>query len=343
MMSRHCIQPVLLAAAALAVGGVASAAPPRISHLTGEITLDDRDRDDISTYGQYWCASLENGTPDEVDRATEELLQPFKAVKVESVFRLEYAHVLLPKLEPIIAGMDTHRAINGLLIAGRLGTPKAVDLLLEHASSADEPDLAKRLWAAVAFPLAVEQGVITERDVTKALREFERAASRETEWLVLRKQLQAIASVDSQLSRELQISVIEAAAQQMKKGDRYSQLMQAIPQSLVRLREEYLNLIGKARELEQFGTALAPVISDLCTVAEMHWDSAQEDDEAREAYGQTIQLGETLLTMIDAQVRPHNARPRADLGNAWQGRQKPQFADAHKAWIAILSGPPYKK
>jgi hypothetical protein len=158
---------------------------------------------------------------------------------------------------------------------------------------------------------------------------------------LLRRQFEAISSVKSQTSREVQVKVIKAVTEAMEVRKGPSDLMQATYRALLLIRNEYIDL--PPADQEMMGKSLAPVLCDLCTVAAAHWDNAQKDKNAREAYGGAVHVSENLLKMIDARIRPNQAGPRTELGPAWRNARKEQFANDHDKWRNLLLGPPYYK
>ena len=156
----------------------------------------------------------------EVDEARAKLIEPLRAVRVGKLFRVEYSKAVVPYLEKVILDGSTHAAVNSLQVAALLGTPEALKVILAHASIEDEDDFGIRLWAALAFPIAVEQGVLPQNKINEALRQLEKAASHEAaaaggadaqyQWLVLQRQFEAIASVENSVSRDVQVKVLKA-------------------------------------------------------------------------------------------------------------------------------------
>lgn len=343
-MTRPSTISCALLAAVAAVSSSVHAAPPLIKDLADNSRLDDRDRQDIRNYAEYWCERLAREDPVVVDEARIKLMRPLQVtVQVSDVFRWEYARTTLPRLEQVLGGDSPQGAVGALQVAGLLGTTQALDLMLDHCSVQNEAERGIRLWAAKSFPIAVDRGVLPDNDKNRALRQFGNAAGQETDWLILRRQFEAIASVDNNVSRDVQLNVLRATTRRMASvNGGPSDLMQAMYPALLLVRNEYVVRLEKDDQ-QSMGTALAPILCDLCSVANQHWKNAQNDASARASYGGAIQVSETLLTLIDAQVRPRQVGPRTQLSPAWQRQQKPRFEDDHHKWQAVLQGPPYNK
>ncbi len=332
----------LIGLATVVLATCVHAAPPtRISHLVNEQNLNDRDRRDIREYAEFWSERLSAAEgPAQVDEARAKLVDPLRAVRVGDIFRLEYSRSVVPPLGKAVQDAPPHAAVNALQIVALLGTPGSLEIILAHTSVEDEDRFSVRLWAAKSFPVAVRQKVLHANDVDRALRHLGDAASREQSWLVLRRQFEAIASVDSALSRDLQVKVLKAAMESMEAQQGPSDIMEATYAALMLIRNEYLAL--PPAEKEKVGKSLAPVLCDLCTVAAAHWDSAQEDEAARTSYGGAVLVSENLLKLIDADVRPQQS-PRTELSRAWKDREKGRFDIDHAKWRTLLERPPYNK
>jgi hypothetical protein len=338
MMSRCCILGPL--AAAITTAAATAAPPPRITHLADAATLAQRDRSDIREYAEFWCAELKNQDPMAVDTAREKLADPLvRPVRVSEVFRFAYADAVLPHLTQILDDDSTQAGVIAVQIAAELGTPQALDTITDHASVDDEKDFGIRLWAAKGFPIAVGQKALTPNEIDRAVRLLGDAASKEPNWLVLRRQFEAIASVGGGASRDEQVRVLRATTDRMVNQEGPCDLMQAAYPALKLMLDEYLRL--DPPQQRTFGKDLAPVLMDLVTVANNHWDSAQKDDVARVVYGGAINISENLLRLIDGTVRPSSAGPSTELGPAWHNRQKSRFTDDREKWLAVVSGPPY--
>ncbi len=339
--------------AATLAGAAHAADPARISHLVDKSLLNERERGEIRRYSDFWGQALDSEKPGEVDKARERLGQPLSAVRVGDVFRFEYSKAVVKHLDTVVNDGSPHAATNAMLILSLLGTPSSLEVMLDHASIEDEPDFGIRLTAANGFPIAVSQDALPNMEINKALRDLGEAAASEARaaaaaagddqvsWLVLRRQFEAINSVKSHTSREVQIKVMKAATEAMEAREGPSKLMQATYRALMLIRNEYLRL--PQAEQETVGKSLAPVLCDLCTVAAAHWDNAQQDETARKTYGNAVRMSERLLKMIDSQIRPNQAVPRTELGPAWQDRKKNQFTNDHDTWRTLLLDPPYNK
>ncbi len=343
----------IVATLAAASHDALAAAPARISNLVDKSNLSERDRGDIRQYAEFWGRQLHEATaPLDIDEARGKLGDPLRAVRVGEVFRFEYSNAVVVHLDQTVRDGTPHAAVNAMQLLALLGTPASLEVMLAHSSIEQEPDFGIRLWAAIGFPTAVRQNALPNNEINKALRDLGEAAAREARAAVnvgdedktrhlLRRQFEAISSVKSQTSREVQIKVLKAVTEAMEGRQGPSDLMQVTYRALMLIRNDYLRL--PPADAERVGKLLAPVLCDLCTVAAAHWDNAQNDPIARKSYGGAVHVSENLLKMIDARVRPNQARPRTELGPAWRNREKDLFKLDHDKWRTLLMGPPYNK
>ena len=301
--------------------------------------LSEANRRAIRQYSEYWSAKLTDEDPGMVDKARGKLSDPLKAVQVGDVFRVEYTRAVLPGLTEALASGRPQAAVSAMQVVALLGTPRALEVIVENSSMEDQDDFGIRLWAAKSFPTAVRQGTLPQNEINKALRHFGHAARREESWLILRRQFEAIASVHSAVSRDVQLNILRVTTDRMAKNRDSSDLMAAAYPALKLLRDEYLRL--DAVDQKPFGKELAPVLCDVCSVANEHWEDAQDDSETRQIYGDAIHISETLLFLIDPNQRPGQRSPQTKLGPAWQDRDGERFKADHSLWQAVLRRPPY--
>ena len=207
-----------------------AAAPARISNLVDKRNLSERDSGDIREYAAFWGRQLhEAPAPAGVDEARAKLGDPLRAVRVGEVFRFEYSDAVVVHLDKTVRDGSPHAAVNALQLLALLGTPASLEVIVAHASIEQEPDFGIRLWAAIGFPTAVRQNALPNNEINMALRDFGEAAASEalaavnmgqddkTRWLLLRRQFEAISSIKSRTSREVQVKVIKAVTEAMDK------------------------------------------------------------------------------------------------------------------------------
>lgn len=331
------------------LGVVVSAAlgdPRPIAGLVGQSALTPQQRDQIRTYGEFYCNQLATGDIPAVERAKRQLLDPMRAPMVTGEFRLAYSKVLTPGLAGVIDGDSPHAAVNALQLLGFLGTPTALNVLKDHLDSKDEDCFEIRLWAARAFRMAAEAGRLDADDLNPLLRQLGAACRSETDPPVLRRQFEAIASVDSSIARDVLLSAIGKKLDELQGQAEPSRLMEAIYPALLRLRDQYLNPRLTAADQKVFGKDVAHLLCKVFEVGWAHWDNIQANEQTRTEIGRSyrgaIRLAENFLKTIDRTVRTAEP-PRTQLGAAWENADKSRFKAEHQAWRDVLTGPPYNR
>lgn len=342
MTDRRSIFGALVVALAFLSPATRAAPPPRISHLTDVAVINQRNKDLIAGYAEYWCRQLRDPDPELIEEAQDKLIEPLRAVQVREAFRVEYTRAALPCLGDVVEKGELQSRVNAMQVVAWLGTPRALEVILDHANAENQPDFATRLWAALSFPVAVDQGTLPQNEINQALRKFGKAAKEEKSWLILRRQFEAIAWVESPVSRELQVEILKSTTRRMAANNPGpSDLISATYPALKLIRDEYLQLVDRPDEQKPFGKELAPVLCDVCSVANAHWEQAQENSAAKNEYGGAIHIAENLLRLIDPDQRPGARTPQTQLGPAWKKSDQPRFIADHHKWQAVLSAPPY--
>ena len=331
------------------LGVVVSAAlgdPRPISGLVGQSALTPQQRDQIRTYAEFYCDQFATGDIPAVERAKRQLLDPMRAPRVTGEFRSAYSKILTPSLAAVIDGDNPHAAVNAMQLLGFLGTPAALDVLKDHIDSKDEDCFGIRLSAAKAFRMAAEAGRLDANDLNPLLRQLGAACRSETDPLVLRRQFEAIASVDSSIAREVLLSAVGKKLDKLQGQAEPSRLMEAIYPALRRLRDQYLNPRLMAADQKVFGKDIAHLLCKVFEVGLAHWDNIQSDEQTRMGIGRSyrgaIRLAESFLKTIDRTVRAAEP-PRTQLGAAWENADKSRFEAGHQDWRAVLTSPPYKR
>ena len=346
--------PFLLAAGLLAFVAPCVAQTRSINHLAGLGTFDEDQRREIAAYAQRWVEHLAEGDWDKVRSAREKLLEPFTSLRISLPFRSEYTRALMPTLDEMLDGDDVHRAINALQVAAFLGTDPALSRIGQHAAIEDEPRAAVRLWAAIGFRVVVEQGVVRSRRITSETRRLGRAARRETDWMVLTRQLGALSAVAEtwrdndqvrDVTRELQLDVIDGMIQRMlSEEDRHVELVRALRPGLQSLRNQYLDPSQPMDIQDRLGAQLAPHLGRVYDVALHHFAAAAADEEMANLFGRVLHMSEEALKIIDVQLRD---RPRSPIEtpsrDAWNRGDLAVIEHNRDTWRAILAAAPYNK
>ena len=332
---------------ALALGAVVFSAlgdPPPVNGLVGQASLSPQDRVQVRTYTDFYCKQLAAGDVQAADEAKQQLLDPLRSPVISGNFRLEYSKVLAANLAGVIGGNKPHAAVNAMQLLGSLGTDQALDVINDHIDTQQESHFEIRLWAAKAFQMVAESDRLDADDLNPLLRQLVIACRNETEPLVLRRQFEAIASVDSQVARDVLLGAIGKKLDELQAQPQPSRHMEAIYPALYRLRGQYLNPTLPAADQKAFGKDIASLLYKVFEVGAAHWNTIQADEKTRKEFGSNykgaIGLAESFLKTVDRKIRAAEP-PRTQLRSAWENADKPRFDAEHRYWGNVLAGPPY--
>ncbi len=318
--------------------------PPPINGLVGQDPLSPQGRLQVRTYAEFYCNQLGTGDIPVAEHAKRQLLDPLRSPVISGDFRQQYSKVLVRNLAAVIDSDKPHAAVNAMQLIGSLGTDRALDVIKDHIDTQQESRFEIRLWAAKAFQMAAEPGRLKADDLNPLLRQFGVACRNETEPLVLRRQFEAIASVERPVARAVLLGAISKKLDERQAQTEPSRLMDAIYPALRLLRIQYLNPRLLAADQEVFGKEIAILLYKVFEVGSAHWDTIQTDEKTRKEFGGSykgaIGLAESFLKTIDRTVRAAEP-PRTQLIVAWENVDKPRFEAEHQDWRAVLAGPPY--
>ncbi|MDG2054037.1 MAG: hypothetical protein P8J86_04950 [Phycisphaerales bacterium] len=331
-----------------------------INDLTTNVTFSDADLARIEAYTSQLTAQLaaSDSTPTQRITARAELLEPLSSIRLTPAFRSSYSKSIRPKLRAMIESDDLQAAIMALQITGGLGDEYSLRILEDHLDVQDEPRFQIRLWAARGYSTTLkkglEQGTIPPRKAVSMIRDLQRAATEETDWFVLNRDLDTlaqIATISSLMGNkdirdqavDSQLAVLDAVVQRMKKqSPGPSSLMNAVPHSISRLRTIYLSPTLGIQDKRKLAARMSPILVGIISVSSDHWDSAHVDDQAISSYGNTIHMSQELLRVLDAQVRANvNGAPQTELHDAWNTGDRATFQTGYEAWRDITARPPY--
>jgi hypothetical protein len=338
---------ILCGVMSLLVAAAASAEPTSINDLAPMARLDAQQQARVREYAEYWSKQL-SADPGSTAAARLKLLAPLQHLQVTEFFRTTYANALVPEpLASAVTGDKPYAAYSAMHVAGFLGTDKALELILAHCDAQQEQRVGVRLWAAKAFAILVAQRAVQPNDLNNGLRRLQDAAEREGDWLVLRRQFEAVASADNSVARDVQSELLKTTSRRMAQTSGPSELMQATDQA-VRLARTSLTTLP-SDDQQRFGAELGPAVEEVLKVADAHWERAQADPEYSVIYGRVIEQCEALLSYIDSVVRKAGAGsqppppPHAQLSGSWRSGNRRSFKDVHALWQGILDRPPYRQ
>ena len=363
MDSRRPVSMLVPLIVALAVaqgfsGRVLAQAPSSIpSSVVSQARLTPEQVQQVKAYAEYWTDMLArpSASPEDVQRARRELIQPLRGLNVSGAFRFDYSMAAVPPLQSAIRQGSLHAATNAMLVLAELGSDRAMTVLLEHVSLRNEPRWQIRLRAAADARNALQLRTLTPNKVVDAANRLREAAISEDNPLVLGRQLEALnAADDPSLTalgdrQRVRAALLEAVVAVI---DRIAQSESQEPQPLivpvtnygvVNLRSQFLNSDVPGDERRAMSIALAPSLGKLLSGIERSWDAVQADAELKQLHSMVVGSCETFLPLIDTQVRGSGKSPSTQMRDAWNRGDRERFSAGVKAWNEVLSGAPYRR
>jgi hypothetical protein len=245
-------------------------------------------------------------------------------------------------------------AVNALRVIERLGTSRALDVLLDHCSRPDEPRWQIRNRAAFGCREILAEAAVPPRQVTGVARRLNAAAREEDRQLVARRLLQAISAAatadypDDVLAQlreiwaETIVTVVDAVARQTQATDMLGVLYAEGPA----FRDAYIAPRLPRDQQKKLGTIVGPALGKALEIASTNADAVRDDRQLKALYGQVIRFCQEFLKVIDLTERGGNARPSTVFDTLWNGDwsngDPEEFRNGANSWRDILSRPPYR-
>ena len=341
----------------LALAGAANGeVPTSLSAYVAQPALDERGKSEIKEFTAHYLDLLAHGDHEDVMKARAKLVEPMQNVRgrVSSAFRSAYSDDLVPTLEDILDEGDAYRGVNAIQIAGFLGTDSSIRMLERRAGSLDESNSSKRLWVAIAMRQSMENGELSLRSFTAAVRGLAEAAETEEDWRVLMRQLETVSSVARSrrsqdeggedlrtIGRELQLRMIKGTLDRLleDEGDGHVELVYALRPSIFDVQQQYLDpeLMGYRREV---GLNMAPQLARVYDVILLHSETLQGDESLKYSCGLSLRLSDETLRLIESDIGTGQA-PEVDPEDLWLNNNLDALKGGRKAWEAILTRSPY--
>ncbi len=113
--------------------GVVDRIPVEVVRKKTPLSADEQAQ--LRTFAEDRARRLRGDSPADASRARNELLEPLAETDVGVPFRLEYARLLMPTVEAMVADAKDARAVSGLRLAGELATARAFEVIREQVGS----------------------------------------------------------------------------------------------------------------------------------------------------------------------------------------------------------------
>jgi hypothetical protein len=319
-------------------------APPSLnaSILSSTNPLTAEQSSQLQQYIAYNVGQLKSTDGGEVRAARERVIAQLRTPGLTEVARTAFSGGAVPELQKVIREGQPHAAVNAVQVASFLGTSAAADLILTHADLAVESRAAVRLASAKGLSTAVGLGAVPANRMPQTLRDLGRAAQRENNPFVLRRQLEAFDSFNTAEARRAQTETIGAILERIAEGGASpSELVSAIYPVVYSLGNRFADL--PTAEQSPLGRELGAALVPMMQIALNHWDTAHADPAMNLAYSRVLFNTEKLLRLIDRIVRGGNAgTPAVGAKQAWDDSKRADLEALHAQWQAIVEGPAYR-
>jgi len=319
--------------------------PGTISGLTANRTpFTNEESARIRAFGEHWVARMTraNAPPRDVDDARRRLMEPLRGRGQSDLFLGEYADVVLPGLVTAIDGADTspHVTANALVIISRAGTERALDALIDRASSRQTNATHVRLGAARGARELLRQADTNRISVRKrqqVARRLREAAAAESDPFVLRHHLHAIFycdhdNVDNEARAELLGHLSGALTAVAGRASESVLLLDATSPIVFEILREFLRRDLPAQTVT--GRALTPGMMRLLEAYQEHaWSAPVNDtgpDRGRFAR-QIARIERSLQTMLPF-AHPGRSVPASNLEAAWLANDADRFRSELDLW-----------
>ena len=342
MLCRSCQFIAIAAVLTLLMSVQSQATPPTITGLTGQNSFTAEDREKITEYGQYWCELLAQSDPSEISRIRRKLLTPIHLSSTP--FKIQYSNTIVPLLNEMLDQDSAHRAINAIIVLQMLGTDRALDAVVDHCNKQDEPKMHIRLRAVVACGFLMNAESVSPNKISNTIRELKSAIEAEDDGLVIRRQLEALHSVQNDQAPSARSKLAEAlsvlAERLGNQNPPAEDQLQAIKSILPDLLRSYITL--SSAERVSLGKELANPLVMILQLSFNQWDQAQEKSQLKSLYENIIQPTEQILKRIDQAVRPGGSAPSTRLMEAWTGSTKDRYDRDLKQWSSVVTQREYR-
>jgi len=337
MLRRSAIPRVVAVALCVYIASIAGAAPPSITSLASASSLSQAQKDVIDAYAKHWSEMLlrSKDDPDQLRKAQRELVEPLRRGGVSELFRNQYGRALLPTLAQVIDEDSGQACVSANLIVSKIGTEKALDLMLDHCSIKDEPRRYSRLAAARGCKQLLAGKDVGRSNIKKniltASRRLLAAAKVEPDQYALRHQLEALlaahrATLVPAQQAQVRAHVIEALrsiAERAGKGDPTAglELIDAAYPVLFRLKIAFLDPKALPSVQKQFARDLGPCLVDLLDVGNAHWQAIQAEPKTKQCFGKVVRFIENFIRTISPFADPDRGSIETGLLRHWENNQ----------------------
>ncbi|MFM9957963.1 MAG: HEAT repeat domain-containing protein [Phycisphaerales bacterium] len=348
--SRTLSLAALLAALVLSLPSVAvgQSLPPEVT-TAASITPDQAKK--VQEFVAAQVGRLKGTDAAAREAARDALMSPLDGQGVTLAFRLEYAKAITPELERLASASEDHTAFNALRVAGKLGTPRGVDILrtaLNDKRPAVRAGAARSLRETIRAAVSAAQTPINQNKLEEAVESLGKALNAEADPIVAKAMVTALdaprSGVPSGPAGALHAKAMERLAEALSarlkaapNGDAAAMWAEATVAGVDAVRRTFIDpqrssFTTQAGLKKQSATLCGHAIA---MVKARMFAGVKPDATEAAALRSIANASETTLLLIEGADRTQRLAAAMDAGDPGA------FGAAADEWLKRLEGPPF--
>ena len=325
----------------LLMSTIAFAQPRSISKIVDKSSISEDGENKIKKYAVSWAEQLQTTDAETLEQARSKLIDPFEPdVRMTQYARSLYGKYLREGFAPLLSPENENEmaAVNALQVLSLLGTEQASDLLLKHADISTEDRSTLRLWASIGLGTSFLTGELSDNRVERYAKLLSNFA--ETEWFVLARQFDSLASLQSipnqdrnqqdyleVLSFQLQTTSLVNLLNSINASNETDLRAQALPFILPSLLLQLIEpSVDKQVKIETLEAIVPPLIAFVEYAATNQSD--EEDTFLRGSYGGAAHSASLLIS------RGIGSSSDEKVINLWNSGNYPAILELVETWKA---------
>jgi hypothetical protein len=322
---------------------IAFAQPRSISKIVDKSSISEDGENKIKKYAVIWAEQLQTTDAETLEQARSKLIDPFEpGVRMTPYARSLYGKYLNEGFTPLLSKENENEmaAVNALQVLSLLGTEQASDLLLKHADISTEDRSTLRLWASIGLGTSFLTGELPDNRVERYAQLLSNFTKKETEWFVLARQFDSLASLQSipnqdrnqqnyleVLSFQLQTTSLVNLLNSINASNEADLRAQALPFILPSLLLQLIEpSVDKQVKIETLEAIVPPLIAFVEYAATNQSD--EEDTFLRGSYGGAAHSASLLIS------RGIGSSSDEKVINLWNSGNYPAILELVETWKA---------
>jgi len=322
---------------------IAFAQPRSISKIVDKSSISEDGENKIKKYAVIWAEQLQTTDAETLEQARSKLIDPFEPdVRMTPYARSLYGKYLKEGFTPLLSKENENEmaAVNALQVLSLLGTEQASDLLLKHADISTEDRSTLRLWASIGLGTSFLTGELPDNRVERYAQLLSNFTKYETEWFVLARQFDSLASLQSipnqdrnqqdyleVLSFQLQTTSLVNLLNSINASNEADLRAQALPFILPSLLLQLIEpSVDKQVKIETLEAIVPPLIAFVEYAATNQSD--EEDTFLRGSYGGAAHSASLLIS------RGIGSSSDEKVINLWNSGNYPAILELVETWKA---------